>query len=129
MTSSAGRFAPARAFPTTPNLPNWTDIAPRFGAAYDVFGTGKTALKFSLNRYDDSRTTGIAAQYNPLALSTARLTWRDLNGDDIAQGELGCVYLTVGCEVNFAQLPANFGTRSLRQYDPETQRPYTVTGV
>ncbi len=126
LTSSAGRFAPARSFPTTPNLPNWTDIAPRFGAAYDVFGTGRTALKFSLNRYDDSRTTGIAAQYNPLALSTARLTWRDVNGDDIAQGGLGCVYLTAGCEINFAQLPANFGTRSLRQYDPETQRPYNV---
>ena len=24
--------------------------------------------------------------YNPLAQATARLTWRDLNGDDIAQG-------------------------------------------
>jgi hypothetical protein len=27
------------------------DINPRFGAAYDVFGSGKTALKFSLGRY------------------------------------------------------------------------------
>ena len=27
------------------------DINPRFGAAYDVFGTGKTALKFSMGRY------------------------------------------------------------------------------
>jgi len=126
LTSPAGRFVPARSFPTTPNLPNWTDVAPRFGAAYDLFGNGKTALKFSLNRYDDSRTTGIAAQYNPLALATARLTWRDLNGDDVAQGALGCTYLAAGCEINFAQLPANFGTRSLRQYDPATQRPYNV---
>lgn len=126
LTSPAGRFVPERSFPTTPNLPNWTDIAPRFGMAYDVFGNGKTAVKFSLNRYNDSRTTGIAAQYNPLAQATARLTWRDVNGDDIAQGSLGCVYLSANCEINFAQLPANFGVRSLRTYDPGTERPYNV---
>jgi hypothetical protein len=126
LTSGAGRFAPARSFPTTPNLPNWRNVAPRFGMAYDLFGTGKTAIKFSLNRYNDARTTGIAAQYNPLALATARLTWRDLNGDDIAQGSQGCTYLTAGCEINFAQLPANFGTRSLRTYDPDTERPYNL---
>jgi hypothetical protein len=126
LTSGAGRFAPERSFPRTPDLPNWRDIAPRFGAAYDLFGTGRTALKFSINRYNDSRTTGIAAQYNPLALATARLNWRDLNGDDIAQGSMGCVYLTAGCEMNFGQLPANFGTRSLRTYDPATERPYNV---
>ena len=102
------------------------DIAPRFGLAYDLFGNAKTALKFSLNRYNDSRTTGIAAMYNPLALATARLTWRDVNGDDIAQGELGCVYLTAGCEIDLAQMPANFGIRSLRTYDPDTDRPYNV---
>jgi hypothetical protein len=27
------------------------DLNPRFGAAYDVFGTGRTALKFSMGRY------------------------------------------------------------------------------
>lgn len=126
MTSEPGRFAPVRSFPTTPNLPNWTDIAPRFGTAYDLFGDGRTALKFSLNRYNDARTTGIAAMYNPLALATARLTWRDLNGDDIAQGQPGCVYLTAGCEINVGQIPANFGVRSLRQYDPDTERPWNL---
>ena len=126
LTSGAGRFAPERSFPTTPNLPNWTDVAPRFGAAYDLFGNGKTALKFSLNRYNDARTTGIAALYNPLALATARLTWRDLNGDDIAQGAPGCVYLQANCEINVGQIPANFGRRALRTYDPNTQRPWNL---
>jgi len=126
LTSPAGRFVPARSFPEVPNLPNWTDIAPRLGAAYDLFGTGKTALKFSINRYNDTRTTGVAAQYNPLAQATARLTWRDLNSDDVAQGELGCAYLTANCEINFGQLPADFGVRTLRTYDPDTERPYNV---
>ena len=41
------------------------------------------------------------------------------NGDDIAQGERGCVFHTAGCEINFAALPTNFGVRSLAQFDPE----------
>jgi Carboxypeptidase regulatory-like domain/TonB-dependent Receptor Plug Domain len=126
LDSPAGRFAPARSFPTTPNLPDWFDIAPRLGLAYDLFGDSKTALKFSLNRYNDSRTTGIAGMYNPMAQATARLTWRDLNGDDIAQGELGCTYLAAGCEINLGQMPANFGIRALRTYNPSTERPYNV---
>ncbi len=125
-SSPAGRFVPLRSFEATENLPDWTDVAPRFGAAYDVFGTGKTAIKFSINRYNDSRTTGIANMYNPLAQATARLTWRDLNGDDIAQGQLGCVYLTANCEFNLGQLPNNFGSRVLRTFDPDTQRPWAL---
>jgi hypothetical protein len=125
-TAAAGRFVPARHFAAVGDLPNWKDVAPRFGAVYDLFGNAKTALKFGINRYDSSRTTGFAAQYNPLALTTARLAWRDLNGDDIAQGDLGCAYLAAGCEINFAQLPANFGVRSLRRIDPDIQRPYNV---
>ena len=48
-----------------------------------------------------------------------RLQWRDVNGDDIAQGERGCNYGTAGtpgCEINFAQLPANFGIAALATY-------------
>ena len=73
---------------------------------YDLFGNAKTALKFGVNRYNESRTTFFANRYNPLSLSSASLSWTDVNGDDIAQGELGCTYLvTPGCEINLAQLP------------------------
>ena len=48
----AGRFVPARFFPEETNLPNWSnDIAPRVSVAYDLFGTGKTALKASWSKY------------------------------------------------------------------------------
>src|SRR5438876_4877957 len=30
---------------------NWRDLNPRLGLSYDPFGTGKTAIKASLNRY------------------------------------------------------------------------------
>ncbi len=34
----------------------FNDITPRFGAAYDVFGNGRTALKFNLGHYLDAAT-------------------------------------------------------------------------
>jgi hypothetical protein len=115
--SPAGRFVPARHFDAIENLPNWKDWAPRFAAVYDLFGNAKTAVKFSLNRYNQQRTTGIADSYNALVSATsASLAWTDLNRDDIAQGARGCVYLSAGCEINFAQLSSNFGTAALNRY-------------
>jgi hypothetical protein len=54
------------------------------------------------------------------------LSWTDLNGDDIAQGPKGCTYLSAGCEINFAQLPANFGVLSLNRVDPDFKRTYNI---
>jgi len=113
----AGRFVPERRFDAIKDLPNWRNWAPRFSSVYDVFGNAKTALKYSLNRYNLARTTGIAGNYNPLLSQTSTsLAWTDLNGDDIAQGTRGCVFLTPGCEINFSALPANFGTAALNTY-------------
>lgn len=115
--SPAGRFVPARKFEAIENLPNWTDWAPRFSAVLDVFGNGKTAVKYSLNRYNQIRTTGIATNYNPLLSQTATLPWRDANGNDIADGERGCTgYPRVGCEIDFSALSPNFGIAALNEY-------------
>ena len=105
---SPGRFVGARQFGPE-DLPAWKTLSPRTGVAYDLFGNGKTALKFSANRYQQMGTTGLANTYNPIALQSQQLAWSDLNSDDIAQGERGCVYLTAGCEINFGQLPTTFG--------------------
>jgi Carboxypeptidase regulatory-like domain len=115
--SPAGRFVPARHFDAIEDLPNWRDWAPRFSAVYDLRGDAKTAVKFSLNRYNQQRTTGIADSYNALVSATsASLAWTDLNRDDIAQGARGCVYLTAECEINFTQLSSNFGNAALNRY-------------
>jgi hypothetical protein len=114
--SPAGRFVPARTFDEITDVPDWNDFAPRMGLVYDLFGTGKTAIKYSLNRYNLSRTTGIAANYNPLLSQTFTLPWVDKNGDDVADGTLRCDFTTPGCEINFATLPANFGVAALNEY-------------
>ena len=38
-------------FPRTDGVTGYNDITPRFGVAYDLFGTGRTSLKFNLGKY------------------------------------------------------------------------------
>jgi hypothetical protein len=78
-TMPAGRFAPARYFPVMKNTPNWNgDWAPRFSAAYDLFGTGKTALKFGWSKFWEPQTGGFGNRYAPGAQNESR-NWNDCN--------------------------------------------------
>ena len=120
--SPAGRFVGERHFGAIAHVPQFSDWAPRLAAVYDLFGNGKTAIKGNISKYLDQRTLSLTTPYSPLATIGARLTWRDLNRDDIAQGEIGCVYLTPGCEIQFSALPQNFGTRALNTQDPDLKR-------
>jgi hypothetical protein len=117
-----GRFAASPAYDDF-KVPTWSDFSPRTSVVWDIFGNGKTAIRTGFNRFMTAQTMGFARLYSPTALTTANLAWQDLNGDDIAQGERGCTYPTAGCEINFAQLPANFGIRALASPDPDIQRP------
>jgi len=119
-----GRFGDVRAFGDI-DMPTWNSFSPRTGAVFDMFGNGKTAVRFGYNRFQAAATTVLASVYNPSTVTSMSLPWTDLNGDDIAQGTRGCVYLTPGCEINFASLPTNFGVVSLAQPDPNLKRPYT----
>ena len=107
-------------------MPTWKDIAPRFGVVYDLFGNAKTALKFGLNRYNESRTTQFANRYNPLALDSASMSWTDMNSDDIAQGELGCTYLTSGVRSTSRRCRPTSAALSSTRVDPDFKRVYNV---
>ena len=115
--SPAGRFVPERTFNEIKDLPNWSDFAPRMALVYDLMGNGRTAVKYSLNRYNLSRTTGIAANYNPLLSQTATLPWRDVNGNGQADGALRCTgYPSAACEIDFQGLSQNYGIAALNTY-------------
>jgi hypothetical protein len=61
---------------------NWKDLTPRMGVAYDLFGTGKTAIKVNVGKYVTALTASNSdLDLNPLirtSLDTTR-TWNDTN--------------------------------------------------
>ena len=94
----------------------FTDLSPRFGVAYDLFGNGKTALKANFGKYVQSFSSNLGDDYNPMGGGTDTRTWRDSNGDDVAQeNELG-----PSTNLNFGR-PA-----SVTRPDSGLKRPYQM---
>src|SRR5262249_45884320 len=50
-TTVANNYRPSFTFPALDNSPDWKDISPRIGGAYDLFGNGRTAIKGSSGRF------------------------------------------------------------------------------
>ena len=123
---------PARSFAGIPSLLDWTNVAPRFGAAYDLTGDSKTALKFAVSKYYASVTNQYSS-YRPLSAQTDVRNWSDcayLPGtstcnpaligapgyrDDIAQDN------EIGPSTN-----SQFGLAAERRKDPDLKRPYNL---
>lgn len=126
----AGRFVPARQFAGIPDLLDWKNVAPRFGAAYDLTGDSKTALKFSFSKYYASVTNQYSS-YRPLSVQTDIRNWSDcafLPGtstcnpaligapgyhDDIAQDN------EIGSSTN-----SKFGLAPEKRKDADLKRPF-----
>lgn len=76
---AAGPFIGARHYDARSDIPNYNDITPRLGAAYDVFGNGKTAIRGSWGRYLVGQAGGALTNLSPanaIVSSTAR-PWND----------------------------------------------------
>ena len=130
----AGRFVPARHFDSKDNVPNWKNIVPRFGAAYDLFGDGKTALKASLGKYVVFEATGLAQAAHGVTRSVTSATraWNDANRDFApdcdfkipgANGECGPL-----SNLNFGQSNPNATTFDTAVTEGWGVRPYNWTG-
>lgn len=125
----AGQFVPARTFAAVENVPNWKDINSRLGASYDLFGTGRTAVKGTIGRYITGGTLASAANPVNTSVTSANRDWTDSNGNfwpdcDLknhdANGECGNIS------------DRNFGKANPRatRYDPDVlegwgKRPYS----
>jgi hypothetical protein len=107
-----GTWIGPRHFDALSDVPNYKDLSPRLGVAYDLFGNGKTALKATLSRYVQTSTVGTARLLNPLntSVNTATRPWTDANHDGIPQvSELGALSNSSFGQVNIAT-----------HYDPAT---------
>jgi Carboxypeptidase regulatory-like domain len=73
-------------FPAQDGPQDHKDLQPRFGATYDVFGNGKTALKFFMGEYVTTvNTVDEWVNFSPAGLghfvSNVQRTWVDANHD------------------------------------------------
>jgi hypothetical protein len=89
-TSDAGPLVGPKSFPAVTDLPNFNDVTPRFGVAYDVFGNGKTAIKASWGRYLmnlGTSTLDTVAPSGAIVTNVTR-TWNDTNHDYVPNCDL-----------------------------------------
>jgi hypothetical protein len=102
----------------------YNDVTPRFGVAYDVFGNGKTAVKFQMGHYLDAATNDSAYTRNNPAnriVSTVDRGWTDSDNDKVVD----CNLLILTANGECAALTGNnlnFGNQStgLTQVNPDT---------
>ena len=108
--------------PRTPGVDAYNDISPRVGAAYDVFGNGKTALKFNWGRYlayaaNDAPYTST----NPGATVVRNVMnrgWTDSDSDKVVDCDLLNPVLNGECAAATGTAP-NFGKLgAATQVDP-----------
>ena len=96
----AGFFLDELTWPAMSDFSNFHDIAPRVAAAYDLTGSGKTALKFSIGKYVLNEGMARIFRLHPSLAITDQVTrtWNDDNEDflpdcdlrnNLANGECG----------------------------------------
>jgi hypothetical protein len=103
-TELTSRFNAAPiSFERTTGVDAYNDITPRFGAAYDVFGTGKTALKFNLGHYLASATNDSEYTSNNPAVRIVRTVSRNWDDRTFPVGDPRRDNKIVDCDImNFA---------------------------
>jgi hypothetical protein len=123
---AATRFVPiAREYAAVDDVPSWTDLNPRAGLSYDLFGNGRTALKLSIGRYLEQLGAGIAEDNNPIVTSVlnAARTWNDANGNYVPDCDLTTFTANGECgPIN----NTNFGTNNptATRYDDDLLRGF-----
>jgi hypothetical protein len=105
---------------------NWKDVSPRLGISYDLFGTGRTALKLSVARYVNGENVQTAAALNPQNTigRTDLRTWTDHNRDFTifnADGSVQSAELGPSTNANFGRAVA-----STTRYDPAVLEGWRV---
>ena len=118
-------------FPASHDSTNWKDLNVRLAAAYDLFGTGKTAIKGYLGRYVQVAGLGDANGPASRIANNVTRTWTDANrnfvpdcslSDPQANGECGRI-----SNLLFGQ-PFATTTTNLETIQGWGTRPYSWQG-
>jgi len=105
-------------FPELKGVTGYNDITPRMGAAYDLFGNGKTSLKVNVSKYLQAANND--AQYtiaNPATTfqQTTNVSWTDSNNNRVVDcnvmNKLGENNSATGGDVCGAWQNLNFGNQ------------------
>jgi hypothetical protein len=127
----AGPLVPTRnvTFPDSRGV-KWHDLTPKSGASYDLFGTGRTAVKVSLNKYLQGMGNGgvfgnTLAPVSRTVTSTTR-SWNDADRDFTPDCDLTSPVANGECG---AMANRNFGTAVPgATYDPDTLSGWSKRG-
>jgi hypothetical protein len=91
-SSPAGTYVGERSFPRTDVFDFSFNVMPRAGISYDLFGTGRTALKAYYGRFYNQFGSEILEASNRNALATLNVAWNDANANRrLDPGELGSI--------------------------------------
>jgi hypothetical protein len=126
-TLPSSRWNPEQFFPGF-KVQTWKDISPRVGVAFDVFGNGRTAVKWNIARYVLADGVSTAAANNPQTTvgRTDVRNWEDLNGDYTiynSDGSLQAAELGPTTNLNFGKIVPSTTTQ-----DPATLNGYNARG-
>jgi hypothetical protein len=87
-TKEQGQFGSAGTFARR-EVNKWWAPAPRLGASFDLFGTGKTVLKGSYGRFNHTPGDAFAQNFNLDTVEQVNYRWSDPNGNgDYDPGEV-----------------------------------------
>ncbi|MGH6692464.1 MAG: hypothetical protein ACREF4_17490, partial [Gammaproteobacteria bacterium] len=117
--------------PASPGV-SWHDLTPKTGAAYDLFGTGKTALKVSLNKYvaGQGNSGEFGRPLNPInrLVNVTTRNWTDGNRNFTPDCDLINPAANGECA---AMANRNFGqssTAGSAVYDPDVLSGWGIRG-
>lgn len=100
------------------NIMVWTNLSPRIGLSFDIFGDGKTVFKASYSRYTEFMMTQFFEVLNPFYTIWNEFRWYDMNFNGVldTQDDYGII------SYDYRRFDPIFAKNKL---DPDTRSPIT----